>query len=77
MYAVKGLLPVWIQAGQSVTAALAGTVAGPLFMITIALIYYDVRIRKEAFDLEAMMNALSASANSGGDASVPPVQPAS
>lgn len=78
MYAVKGLLPVWIQAGQSVTAALAGTVAGPLFMITIALIYYDVRIRKEAFDLESMMSALNTSANPGGDTSVPPpLQPAS
>ena len=47
-------------------------------MITIALIYYDVRIRKEAFDLESMMNALNTSANSGGDASAPPpLQPAS
>jgi Membrane domain of glycerophosphoryl diester phosphodiesterase len=77
-YAVKGLLPVWIQAGQSVAAAIAGTVAGPLFMITIALIYYDVRIRKEAFDLESMMTALNTSANTGGDASAPPpLQPAS
>jgi hypothetical protein len=78
MYAVKGLLPMWLQAGQTVMAALAGTVAGPLFMITIALIYYDVRIRKEAFDLESMMNALNTSANSGGDAGAPPpLQPAS
>jgi hypothetical protein len=78
MYTVKGLFPVWIQAGQTVAAALAGTVAGPLFMITIALIYYDVRIRKEAFDLESMMNALNTSANSSGDAGAPPpMQPAS
>jgi hypothetical protein len=78
LYAAKGLLPVWIQAAQTVTAAIAGTVAGPLFMITIALIYYDVRIRKEAFDLESMMSALNASANSGGDAGAPPpLQPAS
>jgi glycerophosphoryl diester phosphodiesterase family protein len=78
MYTVKGLFPVWIQAGQSVMAAIAGTVAGPLFMITIALIYYDVRIRKEAFDLESMMNALNTSANSSSDASAPPpLQPAS
>jgi hypothetical protein len=72
--AVKGLLPLWIQIGQSVTAALAGTVAGPLFMITIALIYYDMRIRKEAFDLESMMGALKPSADVGAP---PPMQPAS
>jgi Membrane domain of glycerophosphoryl diester phosphodiesterase len=78
LYAAKGLLPTWIQAGQSVTAAIAGTVAGPLFMITIALIYYDVRIRKEAFDLESMMNALNVSTTAGGDAGAPPpLQPAS
>jgi hypothetical protein len=68
---------LWIQIGQSVTAALAGIVAGPLFMITIALIYYDVRIRKEAFDLESMMNALKAPSDTSGNAAAPPMQPAS
>lgn len=72
--AAKGLLPLWIQVGQSVTAALAGTVAGPIFMITLALIYYDMRIRKEAFDLESMMGALKPSADAGAP---PPLQPAS
>jgi len=75
---VKGVLPLWIQIGQSVTAAMAGIVAGPLFMITIALIYYDVRIRKEGFDLESMMNSLNRAANAGGNATAPPpIQPAS
>jgi hypothetical protein len=72
--ATKGLLPLWIQVGQTVAAALAGTVAGPLFMITIALIYYDMRIRKEAFDLESMMGALKPSTDA---AAPPPLQPAS
>ncbi len=75
---LKGVLPLWIQIGQSVTAALAGIVAGPLFMITIALIYYDVRIRKEGFDLESMMNALNAAAVTGERVDAPPpIQPAS
>jgi len=74
----KGVLPLWLQVGQSVAAAIAGIVAGPLFMITIALIYYDVRIRKEGFDLESMMNALSHSADTSGNAGAPPpMQPAS
>ena len=74
----KGVLPLWLQIGQSVAAAIAGTIAGSLFMITIALIYYDVRIRKEGFDLESMMNALNASADAGGNAGAPPpMQPVS
>jgi hypothetical protein len=59
--AVKGLLPLWLRIGTSVAGAVASTLAGPLLMITLALIYYDVRIRKEAFDLEAMMAALGPS----------------
>ncbi|HLX00382.1 MAG TPA: hypothetical protein VKR82_17210 [Candidatus Acidoferrales bacterium] len=62
----KGVLPLWLQAGTAVSAAVAGTLAGPLLMITIALIYYDVRIRKEAFDLEAMMGALGSLAPQPG-----------
>jgi MFS family permease len=78
VYAAKGLLPMWIQVGQAVAGAIAGTVAGPLFMITLALIYYDVRIRKEGFDLESMMNALKPSTETGGTADAPPpLQPAS
>jgi len=77
-YVAKGVLPLWIQIAQSVAAAVGGTIAGPLFMITIALIYYDVRIRKEAFDLETMMKALEPSAGAGGNAGAPPpLQPAS
>lgn len=76
--AAKGVLPLWLQIGQAATAALAGVVAGPLFMITIALIYYDVRIRKEGFDLESMMNALNAAAATGERVDAPPpIQPAS
>jgi len=78
VYVTKGVLPLWIQIAQSVAAAVGGTLAGPLFMITIALIYYDVRIRKEAFDLETMMKALEPSAGtSGNPGAPPPLQPAS
>lgn len=33
-------------------------IAGPIATIAIALIYYDERVRKEAFDLQLMMEAL-------------------
>jgi len=45
---------------------------GPLATIGIALIYYDERVRKEAFDLQLMM----ASLDTPEQGSVPiPVQP--
>jgi MFS family permease len=77
-YRVRGLFPLWIQIGQAASAAVASTIAAPLVMIAIALIYYDVRIRKEAFDLESMMGAMNSSTDAGGNAGVPPpLQPAS
>jgi MFS family permease len=77
VYITKGILPLWIQIGQSAAGAIAGTIAGPLFMITIALIYYDVRIRKEAFDLESMISALKPATGTEGNGGGPPLQPAS
>jgi hypothetical protein len=34
------------------------TLAGPIATIAIALVYYDQRVRKEAFDLQLMMQSL-------------------
>lgn len=43
---------------QSVGGFIAGVVANPIATIAIALIYYDQRVRKEAFDLQLMMEAV-------------------
>ena len=41
------------------TGAFAGTsLAGPLLTIALTLVYYDGRVRKEAFDLELMLQTL-------------------
>jgi len=37
------------------------TFTGPIMMIGLALAYYDLRIRKEAFDLQMMLDAIDAS----------------
>ena len=37
---------------------LARTVAGPISTIAVAIIYYDQRVRKEAFDIQLMMQAI-------------------
>jgi hypothetical protein len=45
---------IWVY----VATFLAGALAGPIATIAIALIYYDERVRKEAFDLQLMMEAI-------------------
>ena len=41
---------------------IAGSLTGPLATIGISLLYYDERVRKEAFDLQLMMASLDAPA---------------
>jgi MFS family permease len=48
-----------------IASFVVGTLTGPLATIGIALVYYDERVRKEAFDLQLMMSSLE-----------PPAQPA-
>ncbi len=45
---------------------IAGSLTGPLATIGISLLYYDERVRKEAFDLQLMMSSLDP---------IPPSQP--
>ncbi|HKW74393.1 MAG TPA: hypothetical protein VJN64_02615 [Terriglobales bacterium] len=52
--AVSLTMQIWQLAGSF----LASTLAGPIATIAIALIYYDERVRKEAFDLQLMMEAI-------------------
>ncbi len=40
---------------------LAGSLVGPIGTIAISLVYYDERVRKEAFDLQLMMSSLDSS----------------
>jgi len=47
--------------------------AGPISTIAVALMYYDQRIRKEAFDLQWMMDSIGPSQPSASE--VPAVLP--
>jgi hypothetical protein len=40
----------------------ASTLAYPIATIAVSLIYYDQRVRKEAFDLQFMMEAMGQAA---------------
>jgi Membrane domain of glycerophosphoryl diester phosphodiesterase len=44
---------------QYIGAFLARSIAFPIATIAVSLIYYDERVRKEAFDLQLMMEAMS------------------
>jgi hypothetical protein len=43
---------------QYLASFLAGAIAGPIVTIAFALLYYDERVRKEAFDLQLLMEAM-------------------
>jgi hypothetical protein len=57
-----------MQLMNPIASFLSQCLIGPLFMIALSLVYYDLRVRKEAFDLELMTSALegAASANPAG-----------
>lgn len=56
--AVQGHWPSWLAFASAVAGAIGSALTGPVSMIAIVLLYYDSRIRKEAFDLQFMMASL-------------------
>lgn len=50
--------PVWSQIAIPIGSFLSQCLAGPLMTIGLSLLYYDQRVRKEAFDLQHMMATL-------------------
>jgi hypothetical protein len=51
-------VPVWTQIAFPVGTFLSQCLVGPLFTIALSLVYYDQRVRKEAFDMQLMMSTL-------------------
>jgi hypothetical protein len=56
---------VWMSAEQLVTV-LISTVISPFILIGTSLFYFDLRVRKEAFDLQFMMDPTSERMAPGG-----------
>jgi len=48
----------WLGFAAAVSGSVGSALTGPISMIAIVLLYYDSRIRKEAFDLQFMLSAL-------------------
>jgi hypothetical protein len=56
---LKGGHPsVWVAIPNLLVGGACGAATAPLFMISFALAYYDLRVRKEGFDLQLMMSHL-------------------
>jgi hypothetical protein len=56
---VKGGYPsIWLSIPSMLVGGVCATATAPLFMIGFALAYYDLRVRKEGFDLQLMMSNL-------------------
>jgi hypothetical protein len=53
-----GQVPQWFSFAYAVSGAVGGAITGPVLIIVLVLLYYDTRIRKEAFDLQYMMSSL-------------------
>jgi hypothetical protein len=52
------VLPLWTQIAVPVCTFLSQCLVGPLLTIALSLVYYDQRVRKEAFDLQLMMSTI-------------------
>jgi len=51
--------PMVAQVMNVLASFLAGALSGPIATIAMSLVYYDERVRKEAFDLQLMMASLN------------------
>ena len=55
LFSEGGVVPVWILVGQALGGGVGWALTGPLLSIGMALLYFDLRVRKEALDLEMAM----------------------
>jgi hypothetical protein len=51
------VLPGWVLVMNVLSSFVASCLAGPFMTIAFAVLYYDIRVRKEAFDLKLLMDA--------------------
>ena len=67
-----GALQTWTALSQ-VGNAVLGIVITPILLIATSLFYFDLRVRKEAFDLQFMMDPTSERMTPPGSGSVPSI----
>jgi hypothetical protein len=67
--AAQGHWSQWLAFAAAVFGSIGSALTGPISMIAIVLLYYDSRIRKEAFDLQFMLSSLDNPAPAAGTVS--------
>jgi len=67
--AAQGHWSQWLAFAAAVSGSIGSALTGPISMIAIVLLYYDSRIRKEAFDLQFMLSSLDNPAPAAGTVS--------
>lgn len=67
IFAMQRTARVW-QAALLASTFISQCLVGPLGTIAFSLLYYDERVRKEAFDLQLMMTSLDAPSLAGSPA---------
>jgi hypothetical protein len=66
--------PYWLRALMHISGSMAGAFTAPLIMIALVFLYYDVRVRKEGYDLQVLMASLDQGPRQAGlSAATPPV----
>jgi glycerophosphoryl diester phosphodiesterase family protein len=48
----------WLNLAGVITGSIAGAFTGPLVIIALSVLYYDLRVRKEGLDLQVMISDL-------------------
>jgi len=66
---MRGQWPFWLASASAVAGAIGSAITGPIALIVTVLLYYDTRIRKEAFDLQFMISSLDRPAPAAGTVS--------
>jgi hypothetical protein len=61
-------LPFGIAVLQDLGGFVSNVLVGPIGTIAISLMYYNLRVRKEAFDIQHLMDSLQATPSSGAAA---------
>lgn len=58
MFTARHSAPAWFLPASQVAGFVTSSLVKPLMGIGLSLLYYDIRIRREAFDLQVMMSSL-------------------
>lgn len=74
--AIKGSQPsLWLTIPNVLLGSAASVATTPLFLISFAIAYYDLRVRKEGFDLQLMMEQLDPPESAGAPTPEPLLPP--